>query len=405
MTCRSFAVPVLAVALACHGAAAGAQEPEKEEEKQGDGTSVTYGPSGLVIQSGDGNYRAQIRFRIQFRVTHPFDEDPVAGEDFALADATSLAIRRARFKIGGHAIRPWIDYFVEYDFPSSRLLDFRVTLTRLPWLHFRIGQWKVEFNRERRDSSGEQQFVDRSIVNAPFTVDRQQGLELTGRVLKGTVLDSTYFAGVFTGTGANERANDDSRPMWMARYQWNPFGRELPFSQSDVQGRAQPAASLAVAGVWNRSPFTRFSSAGGGALPGFELGGPGRYSVHQWMEEAALHWRGFSFQHEFHWKTVDDNETGVETRLRGTYVQAGAFVFRPEPEQPKGLEVAARYAVVDPSSTVDDDRQEEVTAAANWFFRGHSNKVSVDVSRLALEQAGLPDRVFHRARAQWDVQF
>ena len=211
--------------------------PARGEEVPTPGSTVTYGPDGLVIKSQDGNYRAQIRLRLQFQLAAPFDDEPVAPEDFEDPAGLDLAIRRARFKLGGNAIRPWIDYYVEYDFPSSRLLDFRVTLERLPWLMLRLGQWKAEYNREQRDSSGEQQFVDRSIVNDAFTVDRQQGVQLTGRVLEGKALDSTYFAGVFTGTGANNRENDDSHPMWIVRYQWNVFGRELAFSQSDVQGR------------------------------------------------------------------------------------------------------------------------------------------------------------------------
>jgi hypothetical protein len=127
--------------------------------------------------------------------------------------------------------------------------------------------------------------------------------------------------------------------------------------------------------------------------------------VRQWLEEAALHYRGFSFQHEFHWKTVTDNETGVLTRLRGSYTEAGIFVYRPEAGKPRGLEIAARRAFVDPDTAVADDRRRELTAGVNWFFRGHANKLTLDVSRLSLEQAGAPDLTSYRGRLQWDVHF
>jgi hypothetical protein len=393
---------------------AAAQEPPPPEEEKGEkdepGTSVAYGPGGLVIASGDGNFKVQIRWRLQFRVSAPFDDDPETLEDFERPDRVSASIRRARLKVGGHAFRPWVDYFVEYDFPSSRLYDFRVTLERHPWMRFRLGQWKAEYNRERRDSSGEQQFAERSIVNAAFTIDRQQGVQLSGRVLPGTLLDSTYFAGVFTGMGSNVRANDDSHMMWVARYQWNLLGRELGFSQSDVEGVKKPEASLAVGLVDNRSPYTSFSSSGGGELPGYAPGVAGQYSVRQYLEEAALHYRGFSFQHEYHWKRIRDNLTLQETQLRGSYVQAGYLVYRPEPDKPKGLEVAARWAFVDPDTSRPQDRQEELTGALNWFFRGHANKLTLDVSRLSLEQRtpegeARPDLRSTRARLQWDVHF
>jgi phosphate-selective porin OprO and OprP len=367
--------------------------------------SVAYGPDGLVVQSDDGDYRIRIRLRLQFRVVVGPQDDPITPEDFDEPEKLSFLVRRARLKIGGNAVKPWLDYYLEYDIVNTQLLDFRVTLERYPWLKLRLGQWKVEYNRERRDSSGELQLADRSIVNAPFTVDRQQGVMLTGRVLSGKALDSTYFAGVYTGMGAGGGVNDDAYPMWTLRYQWNPFRRELPFEESDIEGRKEAAASLAVATAWNRSPFTAFSSSGGTELPGFAPGVAGQYTVRQWVEEAAVHWRGFSFQHEYHWKRVTDEVAHTVQELRGSYVQAGYIVYRPEPGKPRGLEVAARWAFVDPYASVARDRQHELTGGLNWFFRGHANKITFDVSRLSLEQAGAEDLVSHRARLQWDVHF
>ena len=370
------------------------------EEEAAPPTTVSYGPDGLVIGSGDGNYRAEIRFRLQLRGVLGDDEDPIEPGDFDDPDRVSLLVRRARFKLKGNAIRPWIDYELEYDFVATRLLNYAVTFGLHPWLKLEVGQWKADFNRERRDSSGDQQFAERSIVNDPFTVDRQQGVMLTGRVLPGKLPDSTYYAALFTGMGRGGGENDDTHPMWMLRYQWNVFGRELPFEQSDVEGRKKPAASLAVATLGNRSPFTAFSSSGGGELPGFAPGAAGQYSVRQWVEEAALHYRGFSLQHELHWKRVSDNVTGRVQSLRGSYVQAGCFVYRPEAGKPRGLELAARWAFVDPDTSVGEDRREELSGAANWFFRGHSNKLTFDVSRLTLEQAAAPTLVSYRARLQ-----
>jgi phosphate-selective porin OprO and OprP len=368
-------------------------------------TTVSYGDKGLVIQSSDGNFKTQIRWRLQFRASTPFDADPETPEDFADPARTSLSIRRARLKLGGHAFRPWLEYYLEYDFPSSRLYDFRVTFSRYPGLVLRLGQWKAEFNRERRDSSGEQQFADRSLVNDSFTIDRQQGVQLSGRLLEGKLLDSSYNFGVFTGTGSNERNNDDAHPMWVVRYQWNLLGRELGFTQSDIEGRKKPHASLAGGFVSNRSPYTSFSGSGGGALPGFEVGAPGQFSVRQWLEDAAFHYRGFSFQHEFHWKRIHDNATGTLTNLRGSYAQAGFVVHKPNPEKPRGLEVAARWAFVDRDTRVPSNTEQELTGALNWFFRGHANKITLDASRLTLQQAARPRLSRGRVRLQWDVHF
>jgi hypothetical protein len=381
-----------------------AEEPAAEHDKP-ERTSVEYGPRGLVVASGDGNYEIRLRFRLQLRASHPFDDDPVTPDDFAAPDRTSLDVRRARFKADGHVFRPWLAYELEYDLAGGRLYDLRMTLGRLPWLTLLVGQGKADYNREQSDSSSEQQFAERSIVDDVFTLDRQVGLELTGRFLDETWLDSRYYLGAFTGTGIGERGNDDSHLLWTARYQWNFLGRELEFTQSDVQGREKPVASLAGAFATNRSPYTAFSGSGGGQLEGFEPGGPGRYSLRQWLEEAALHYRGFSFQHEYHWKRVRDHETAIDTSLRGSYVQAGFFVYRPERGKPRGLEAAARWAFVDPDTSRARDRRKELTGVVNWFFRGHANKLTLDVSRLSLEQPAAETLVSHRVRLQWDVHF
>jgi hypothetical protein len=45
-------------------------------------------------------------------------------------------------------------------------------------------------------------------------------------------------------------------------------------------------------------------------------------------------------------------------------------------------------------------------ASVNWFFWGHANKLSFDVSRLGLDRTSEPDLVADtRYRAQWDIPF
>ena len=51
------------------------------------------------------------------------------------------------------------------------------------------------------------------------------------------------------------------------------------------------------------------------------------------------------------------------------------------------------------------DWQQELTGALNWFFRGHANKVTLDVSRITLQRADAPDLARSRVRLQWDVHF
>jgi hypothetical protein len=175
-----------------------------------------------------------------------------------------------------------------------------------------VGQWKANFNRERAASSGEQQFAERSIVNEVFTIDRQQGLMLMGHVFRGSPFDAWYHAGVFTGMGRGGGSNDDQRMMWLGRYQWNLLGRDLDPEEGDFERSPRPVAALAAAAARNRSPFTRFSTSGGGELPGWERT-PGQHEVISGCWSRLQVPRAPSRREPL--KTIDDRTTGETTRL------------------------------------------------------------------------------------------
>ena len=120
------------------------------------------------------------------------------------------------------------------------------------------------------------------------------------------------------------------------------------------------------------------------------------------MGEFALKSRGLSLQAEYHYKTIDDRVNQVETELSGYYAQAGYFFSESWPSFPAPLELAVRYAQVDGRSGVDLPDQSEATLVGNWFFAGHRNKLSVDLSRLE-ESAQSFNEGGWRLRLQWDI--
>ena len=373
-----------------------------------------YGRKGLQVgEKGKGRFGAKVNIRSQKRFSSPFQSAPRKESQFSRPDENDFRFRRARFKVDGHAFTPWIKYNYEYDLVDTRNLNAFVTVSKWEWLQLRFGQWKVDYSRERSDSSGKQQFADRSIVNRAFTLDRQKGAAILGRVMKGTLGDSRYYVGVFTGNGRGFRTapgkseldHGDGSPMVAARYQWNFLGRDVGYSQSDLNYHEKPAAALAFGAARNRSRFTRFSSSGGGRLDGFEPGLLGQYSLSQFMEEAAMKYRGFSLQHELHWKRIEDNVNVQTTFMRGSYVQAGYFFHYLFPRIPRQLELGARYALVDPNRVRGNDLQKELAFVVNWFFYGHANKLTFDTSRYSLARNGAEELKDTQVRLQWDVSF
>ncbi|MFY4731026.1 porin, partial [Nitrospira sp. BLG_2] len=227
-----------------------AEEEQRKTRDQEFPISLRY-KDGFDLQSRDGKFEMLIQNRLQFRYSYPQESDAFTNalpNAFNDDDTSSFRVRRARIKVGGHGFVPWLKYFVEYDWVSNTLLDYRLDVAKFKWGTLRVGQWKIDYNRERVDSSGNQQFVERSIVNAPFTLDRQIGVRLGGHLFEGTYAYLVYNIGVFSGTGINQRFNDDKNMLYMGRIQWNFLGRDVPFSQSDPGYTPLPIGSIAFAG-------------------------------------------------------------------------------------------------------------------------------------------------------------
>jgi phosphate-selective porin OprO/OprP len=378
-----------------------AQYVQTDTAKQ---VNIRHGSKGFEFETADHRFLLQIQGRLQFRFATPADQDPVTFDDFSETKRAVFKINRARLKVGGHAWQPWIKYYWEYELAQSNLLDFRLMIERWEWLSFKVGQWKLEFTRERFISSGEQQMVDRSIVNRPFTLDRQQGIEVYGHLKGRSVADVNYWAAVLTGTGRGRFTNDDSHLMYFGRVQWNFLGRPLDFEGGDLSIHEKPAGIIAFSALTNRSPYTRFSQSGGGALEGYEDGLPGQYRVNQMNIETAFVYNGFSWQSELLRKEIIDKlDNDATDVLQGYYVQAGYLAHQAIDWWPAPLEIAMRNALYRPNKEAEQNRQKETSLAFNWFFNGHQNKLTFETSYFNYIKANLAPTDEWRFRVQWDI--
>jgi len=410
----------------------------EEKKKSVDTPAIPFwSKKGFGLETEDGNWKTSLQWRFQGRFTYPERADAEALTDFTNNPEATFELRRVRMKIGGHGYKPWIKYYFEVDLQSTsdsgssagstRVIDWRIDLAKYNTFTIRVGQWKINYNRERVDSSGKQTFVERSIVNKVFTIDRQMGVLVNGRLFPGKLYDVRYYVGVFTGSGRGE-ANDDGNMMYMARIQWNIFGRDLKWQQSDLKYHEKPTASLAFGAYTNIGKCTRWSSSGCGTLVQMSsimttftsdsTAVDSQFRIDGMVEEFAMKWRGLAVQHEFHWKQVKDAGKPVttgssgstfavpsKTNLMGSYSQISYFPHYVVPAVPKPLEVGFRYAFVDPNVHASNDTLREYTVAFNWFFAGHRNKITVDVSHLSLELPGSAAITEQRGRLQWDVSF
>ncbi len=362
---------------------------------------ITKG-KGFEFHFFEDQYLLQVDFRGQFRANYLHNEFPILGEGFT-EENTNFKINRARIKIGGHIYKPYYKFYFEQDLVGGNLLDFRVMIEKYSFLKLKVGQWKARYSRERIISSGNQQDVERSIINSVFTIDRQQGVSLYGNLKGNGSANFNYWVSVFSGTGRGGTSNDNSTLMYLLRLQWNPNGEILKFSGSDIENHQKFISSFAIAGVTNTSKYTQFSTSGGGQLPGFEDGIDGQYKVDQFLFETAFKYKGISWQQELHYKNVDDKVNLEQTSLIGNYFQLGYFFNSSFKKFPKELEIFARQAFYNPNLDISGNNHYEYTIGCNWFFKGHKNKLTFDYSYLQTDETELVYNKGNRFRLQWDI--
>lgn len=372
-----------------------------------DTTSVvlSHGDKGFEFKTVDEKYKLQLQARFQFRYATPYDGNPRTYTQLLRPDRQVAKINRARIKVGGNAYSPDLKFYLEYDIGKNALLDYRVMFEKWQWLSFKVGQWKVEYSRERLISSGKQQTVDRSLINSYFTLDRQQGITVYGNLGNDRLANFSYWAAVTTGAGRSASANPTNDLMYSGRLQWNFCGREMVMEGSDTKIHQKGIGSVAVAGASYKGPYTMFSSSGASTYTAFPDSISPYFDVKQVNFETAYMKKGFSWQHETHLKWIGDEVNNTNEYWAGTYMQAGYFFHEAFSKFPENLEVAGRYAVFTPDVKTKETFQNEYSLAVNYFFKGHLNKLTAEITRFEFDDTMLGNEGRYRFRIQWDISF
>ncbi len=97
--------------------------------------------------------------------------------------------------------------------------------------------------------------------------------------------------------------------------------------------------------------------------------------------DGAFKWRGFSAQGEYFVGQADGQSSHNTLRAQGFYAQAGYFII------PQHLEVAARYAYLDPNRDVARDHWVESTGAVSWYINKHNLKLQADYTDIHKQAA------------------
>src|SRR5437867_2488783 len=209
-------------------------------------------------------FELKISTRTQFRYTYTMT-DPNSLTD----DNGFFNLPRTRLRLDGYAYYTWLKYKVQYDFTgqddagatpprrSPDLRDLYFDLARNPRATVRLGQFKAPLGIQELTSSGEQEFVDRSIASERFAPSRQEGAMLWGTTFAKKF---GYESGAFNGNARNHNANDNTGYMYVARVHFDPNG-EYKLSEAAVDNPDKPNWTIGVAYMLNTTEQSLLKTA------------------------------------------------------------------------------------------------------------------------------------------------
>lgn len=326
---------------------------------------------GAYVKTPDDRYSLKLNVRTQGRFRYRAREE----QD----DDASFDVRRARILAGGNVFYPWMKYGTQVTLEggSAALRDAWIEAAYYDAAKPRIGQYKVPFDREFLTSAFNLQLIDRSLANGQFSLQRDIGVQLSGKFLQDQL---NYAVGMFNGSGANQ-GNQDQNFMYVGRLVYTPFG-SYPYSQAALDTPNTPKLAVGVAGAYlpGLEPGERNSLAG---VLGNTNIVPVNSDVYQLTTDLAFKYRSVSFEGGFYFRNIDPEEDTPfgEQEAYGYYLQGGYFLI------PKTLEVAARYSWMDPDNPTskDDNQQEEYTAGMSYYISGHNLKLQANYSLFRTE--------------------
>ena len=338
--------------------------------------------------------------RMQLRYT--YDDVDIAGPR---DDRGSFRIRRFRSKWDGWIYTPNLTYELQVDWVGAGVTDVTVgsQSTNLQDANLqydftngkkafmlKAGQFKAPFGRQELTSSGNQQFVDRSIASVLFAPARQIGLQIGGQFGNAQVPDMiTYAGGIFNGNGINRSLGENDKHEYTGRVMFSPFGN-VGYSESNLE---HYDFRMSIGADYNNNNQVFFPATGDPT--GIDV-------TSEWGADIAIKAAGGLFAYfEYYWRNFE-SPTGAKTPQTGFTGQAG-WLFGDH------FEVAGRLSETNLNTDRDDRNIKEWKVGVSYYINKHSWKIQGDyggIENEALNGAdGLPPRKNKEFRLQTQLIF
>lgn len=353
---------------------------------------VKFPKAGISYVAKDSLYSVNFRFRMQNRAAMLTESaDNLSTEEW------EFRVRRLRMRFEGFVIDPRFNYYIQLSF-SRGDMDFNAAegskintspnvvrdavVYYRPNEHWRLGmgQTKLPGNRQRVVSSGELQFVDRSIVNATFNIDRDFGFFATyeNSLMNEEKMTFLLKGAVSSGKGRMNVVSNNPGLCYTARAELLPFGKFTnngDYFEGDLEREQKPKLSLAGGFALNTNAVRT-----GGQI-GRDL--PRDYDMGTLILDGVFKYRGWALYSEY-MKRSSRNQPDIAEGGISNYIYIGeghqtqlSYCFK------NRFELAGRFARVTPFKAVNDVAKQET----NYTF-GVSKYLS-----------------HHRVKLQWNLTY
>lgn len=337
---------------------------------------------GLGFDTPDSTFGVNIRFRMQNLLQFTTEST-----DDLTIEAIDARVRRLRLRFDGFLGRSGkLSYYMQLAF-SREDQDWDNThipnIIRDAMVYYRFnssfyigfGQGKLPGNRQRITSSGLQQFMDRSVVNGMFNIDRDFGIFGYYSSSIGTTALNLK-AAISSGEGRGTLKTDNGL-AYTGRVEFLPFGRfksDGDFLEGDIYREPTPRVAIGMAASYNDKAMKLAGQRG------IEL--EETHNLTSLFADLLIKYNGWASTSEFCSRYPNvyqaisiDNDSVFIYKGYGINTQL-SYIFK------NNLELAARYSKLQPHTDISEEEPEVdvYTLGATKYLKEHSVKIQANIS-------------------------
>ena len=374
-----------------------------------DHTKNKFG-KGIQIVAIDSSFSMKFSTRFQTLYQGQYDLTSDQWDD-------QMLIRRARLKFDGFVYNPAITYKVELGISNRDtgggdideagntariILDAVVKWKASKNWSIWFGQTKLPGNRERVVSSQKLQFVDRSLLNSRFNIDRDIGVQFRHTNKLGKIGVMEKMLSISMGEGRDIISNNTGGYDFTYRLEYLPFGKfesDGDYFGSDLKRESSPKLAFGLTYDVNKNAARQRGQLG--SFVQDSNGNQFATDLSTIFFDAMFKYNGFSMMAEYADKSASDD---VFATLTGgstiKYVTGDAINVQAGYLLKSNSELAIRYTSVKPDDLTFSGLREEkhYTLGFSKYIVGHSLKVQSDLSYL--DRTGTSNRWVYRFQVE-----